>query len=486
MTLFRQIFAWVTCFAMLLEFSPVSAAEMIRQQSAAAQQAADQNSNVAPDDNYAPLTADELDGVVAPIALYPDALVAQVLGAASFPDQITDASFYLRDHPNLKGDALGQAVDGQDWDPAVKALTQFPTVLDQLARNLAWTSTLGEAATTQRGDVMAAIQRMRTKAQAAGNLKSSSEIKVVQESPQTIVIQPANPQVIYVPQYNPTVVYGPPIIVPSYTYYPPPNVATPAIISFGAGIAIGAAISGGCGGWGWGWGCWGMGWGGNTIIYNRNVYYGNPYWRGGYYPPYRPGYPSYGRPPYYRPPGYRPPPSGGRPPGYRPPPSGGKPPSGGRPPNPPGNGRPPYQPGKPNPGNPGGGRPPGGGNPGGGKPPSGGNPGGGRPPGGGNPGGGKPPTIQPMPTPQPGKPGQPSTRPAPGNPTTQPVPTPRPSTQPNRGYPQPAKPAGPSIQPAPQNNGAMSSGGRAASVRGNQSLNSSGGGGGNRGGGKPR
>lgn len=486
MTLFRQIFAWVTCFAMLLEFSPVSAAEMIRQQSAAAQQAADQNSNAAPDDNYAPLTADELDGVVAPIALYPDALVAQVLGAASFPDQITDASFYLRDHPNLKGDALGQAVDGQDWDPAVKALTQFPTVLDQLARNLAWTSTLGEAATTQRGDVMAAIQRMRTKAQAAGNLKTSSEIKVVQESPQTIVIQPANPQVIYVPQYNPTVVYGPPIVVPSYTYYPPPNVATTAIISFGAGIAIGAAISGGCGGWGWGWGCWGMGWGGNTIIYNRNVYYGNPYWRGGYYPPYRPGYPSYGRPPYYRPPGYRPPPSGGRPPGYRPPPSGGKPPSGGRPPNPPGNGRPPYQPGKPNPGNPGGGRPPGGGNPGGGKPPSGGNPGGGRPPGGGNPGGGKPPTIQPVPTPQPGRPGQPSTRPAPGNPTTQPVPTPRPSTQPNRGYPQPAKPAGPSIQPAPQNNGAMSSGGRAASVRGNQSLNSSGGGGGNRGGGKPR
>ncbi len=486
MTLFRQIFAWVTCFAMLLEFSPVSAAEMIQQQSAAAQQAADQNSNAAPDDNYAPLTADELDGVVAPIALYPDALVAQVLGAASFPDQITDASFYLRDHPNLKGDALGQAVDGQDWDPAVKALTQFPTVLDQLARNLAWTSTLGEAATTQRGDVMAAIQRMRTKAQAAGNLKTSSEIKVVQESPQTIVIQPANPQVIYVPQYNPTVVYGPPIVVPSYTYYPPPNVATTAIISFGAGIAIGAAISGGCGGWGWGWGCWGMGWGGNTIIYNRNVYYGNPYWRGGYYPPYRPGYPSYGRPPYYRPPGYRPPPSGGRPPGYRPPPSGGKPPSGGRPPNPPGNGRPPYQPGKPNPGNPGGGRPPGGGNPGGGKPPSGGNPGGGRPPGGGNPGGGKPPTIQPVPTPQPGRPGQPSTRPAPGNPTTQPVPTPRPSTQPNRGYPQPAKPAGPSIQPAPQNNGAMSSGGRAASVRGNQSLNSSGGGGGNRGGGKPR
>src|SRR5580700_11341984 len=185
---------------------PAGAPPLQQQAPPAAQQqgpAPNQSGNGAPEDNYAPLTADELDGVVAPIALYPDALVAQVLGAASFPDQITDAAFYLRDHADLKGEALGQAVDGQDWDPAVKALTQFPTVLDQLARNLAWTSTLGEAATMQQADVMAAVQRMRTKAQAAGNLKSSSEIKVVQESPQTIVIQPANPQVIYVPQYNP-------------------------------------------------------------------------------------------------------------------------------------------------------------------------------------------------------------------------------------------------------------------------------------------
>src|SRR3984957_20449086 len=129
----------------------------------------DQSGEVAPEDDYAPLTADELDGVVAPIALYPDALVAQVLGAASFPDQITTAAFWLRDNSNLKGDALLKAVDAQDWDPAVKALTQFPTVLDTLAKNLAWTSTLGEAATTQQSDVMAAIQRMRAKAQAAGN-----------------------------------------------------------------------------------------------------------------------------------------------------------------------------------------------------------------------------------------------------------------------------------------------------------------------------
>ena len=388
-----------------------------------------QDQNAAPDDDYAPLTADELDGVVAPIALYPDALVAQVLGAASFPDQITTAAFWLRDNPNLKGDALLKAVDQQDWDPAVKALTQFPTVLDTLAKNLAWTSTLGEAATTQQADVMAAIQRMRAKAQAAGNLKSSPEIKVIQEAPQTIVIQPANPQIVYVPQYNPTVIYGAPVVVPGYTAG---DIVAASIISFGAGIAIGAMINNSC--CGWGWSSWGTSWHSHTIVYRRNVYYGNPYWRGGgRYPGYRPGYPSYGRPPYYRPPGGRPP--------YRPP-------TGGRPP---GNGRPPYKPGTP-------GRPPGG------KP--------GQP--GTRPPGNKPgrPTIQSVPGPG-GKPG------------TRPAPQPKPSTQPNRGYPQNnARPAKPN---------AFSSGGRPASERGNQSLgnsggnrggNSGGGGGANRGGGK--
>src|ERR1700733_5860494 len=268
----------------------------------------DQSGEVAPEDDYAPLTADELDGVVAPIALYPDALVAQVLGAASFPDQITTAAFWLRDNSNLKGDALLKAVDAQNWDPAVKALTQFPSVLDTLAKNLAWTSTLGEAATTQQSDVMAAIQRMRAKAQAAGNLKSTPEIKVVQQAPQTIVIQPANPQIVYVPTYNPTVVYGAPVVVPGYSSA---DVAAAAIISFGVGIAVGAIISNNscCG---WGWSSWNTNWHSHTVIYNRNVYVGNPYWRGGggYYPGYRPGYPSYGRPPYYRPPSRGRPPSG--------------------------------------------------------------------------------------------------------------------------------------------------------------------------------
>lgn len=259
---------------------------------------------------YAPLAPDEIDSLVAPIALYPDSLVAQVLGAATFPDQVTDADSWLKQNSRLTGQPLMQAVDKQSWDPAVKALTQFASVLDDLAKNLAWTSALGEAAATQQQDVMAGIQRMRAKAYAAGNLKSGSQIKVVQESPQTIVIQPANPQIVYVPSYNPTVVYGTPVVVPGYSSA---DVAAAAIISFGAGIAVGAAMRGGC--CGWGWGGWGTNWHGNTIIYNRNVYVGNSYWRGGSYPGYRPGYPAY-RPAY---PAYRPGYSGAvRPPAYGP------------------------------------------------------------------------------------------------------------------------------------------------------------------------
>ena len=261
-------------------------------------------------EEYGTLSGEELDGIVAPIALYPDALVAQILGAATFPYEIVDATLWLKDNSQLKGEALAKQVDQQSWDPAVKALTQFPSVLDNLAKNLAWTSALGEASATQPPDVMAAVQRMRAKAQAAGNLKSSPEIKVVQESPQTIVIQPANPQIVYVPVYNPAVIYGVPYVYPGYVYVAPPP--STAVIAFGVGIAVGAMMYGGCCGWGWSY--WGTNWHGNTIIYNRNIYVGNSYWRGGYYgggyrpgyPGYRPGYPGYGRPPAYRP-GNRPP-----------------------------------------------------------------------------------------------------------------------------------------------------------------------------------
>ena len=139
-----------------------------------------------------------------------------MLAAAANPDQVTYADDWLAQNRNLTGQALAQAVDQQSWDPSVKALTQFPSVLDNLAHNLSWTSSLGQAFANQQADVMAAVQAMRAKAQAAGTLQSNSQITVTQSAPSTIVIQPVNPQVVYVPQYNPTVVYGAPIVVPYY------------------------------------------------------------------------------------------------------------------------------------------------------------------------------------------------------------------------------------------------------------------------------
>lgn len=226
----------------------------------------------------APLSANELQQLVAPIALYPDALVAQALGAATFPDQVAAAANYLRLNPSLSGQNLMQAVNSEPWDPSVKALTQFPSVLDDLAKNLSWTSALGEAYSTQSADVMTAIQTLRAQAKAAGNLKSGSQITVVQQSPQTIVIQPTNPQVVYVPQYNPTVVYG--------TTYTTPGYSTGAIVAtsmlmFGAGIAVGAAINNSCCGWGYSY--WNCNWHGGAVVYGGGAYYGNNAWRGGYY-----------------------------------------------------------------------------------------------------------------------------------------------------------------------------------------------------------
>jgi hypothetical protein len=382
-------------------------------------------------EEYAPLTPDELDGLVAPIALYPDALVAQVLGAATFPYEVVDAAFWLKDNSNLSGESLMNAVDERPWDPAVKALTQFPSVLDNMAKNLAWASALGEASATQQQDVMAAIQKMRAQAYAAGNLKSSPEIKVVQESPQTIIIQPANPQIVYVPTYSPTVIYGTPVVTTGYTSS---DVAAAAVLSFGVGIAVGAMINGGCCGWGYSY--WGTNWHSRTVIYNRNVYVGNSYWRGGYYGGgYRPGNPGY-RPP---PPGYRP----GNP-GYRPPSSGY--PGYGRPPN--SSTRPPATtlPSRPDTGN-------------------------------------RPSRPSDSTGARPGA-GNPSTRPTPGNrpsgtPTQRPATTPstRPSTSEARGYQRPQTSNAPATQQTRPNALSGSAGGRAQSARGNQSLS-----GGNRGG----
>ena len=171
-----------------------------------------------------------------------------------------------------------QAVDKQTWDASVKALTEFPSVLDNLAKNLTWTSSLGEAYHDQQAEVMTAIQTLRAQAKTAGNLKSSSQITVVQQAPQTIVIQPANPQIVYVPQYNPAVIYGTPYVTPGYSAG---DVAAAGIIGFGAGIAVGAMMSGGC--CGWGYSSWNCGWHGTAVVYHGGAYYGNSAWHGGYY-----------------------------------------------------------------------------------------------------------------------------------------------------------------------------------------------------------
>jgi len=238
----------------------------------------------------APMTAQELQSLVAPIALYPDALVAQILSAATYPDQIAVANSWLRQNKNLTGSALGKAVNAQSWDPSVKALTQFPSVLNNMAQNMVWTSQLGEAYHNQSSDVMTAVQTLRAQAKAAGNLKSGSQITVVQQSPQTIVIQPTNPQVVYVPEYNPAVIYGTPYVVPGYSTG---DVVAAGLLGFGAGIAVGAMMGGGC--CGWGWSSWNCNWyHGGGVYYGNHPYYGNNAWHGGYYG----GYNNYGNHPY--------------------------------------------------------------------------------------------------------------------------------------------------------------------------------------------
>jgi Protein of unknown function (DUF3300) len=218
--------------------------------------------------DQAALTASDIENIVSPIALYPDQLIAQILGAATYPDQVTAASNFVNSS-SLKDEALMKAVDGQPWDPSVKALTQVPTVLDQMAKNLAWTSALGDAAFNQQADVMTAIQKLRQEAKAAGNLKTTKEIKVVQESPQTIVIQQASPTVVYVPTYNPTVVYGTPYNPPGYSTA---ALVTTGLISFGVGMAIGASMNNSCCGWGYYGGGWGCNWHGGHTMYQNNVY----------------------------------------------------------------------------------------------------------------------------------------------------------------------------------------------------------------------
>jgi uncharacterized membrane protein YgcG len=238
----------------------------------------------------AQLTPQQLQELVAPIALYPDALVAQILAASAYPTQIVEAERYLQQNPGLKGKDLGTAVDQQEWDPSVKALTQFPTVLANLDKNLTWTSELGDANSNQAAAVMDAVQYMRHKAQTAGNLKTTPQQTVTDQGPD-VVIQPADPQVVYVPSYDPALIYGYPV-----GYWPGfyPWWGPGPYISFGLGFGVGAFF-----GFGWGWGGWGFDWGHRGILYgggryayhSRAFYNRNAYFRGGYNGGFRGGSP---------------------------------------------------------------------------------------------------------------------------------------------------------------------------------------------------
>jgi hypothetical protein len=219
-----------------------------------------------PQDQASKIPPDQLDSLVAPIALYPDPLLAQVLAASTYPLEIIQLQQWLAKHPELKDQALADAVAKQPWDPSVQALAPLSDVVKRLADDIGWTTDLGNAFLAQQSDVMDAVQRMRKKAQGKGNLKSTDQQKVdtqVVNSKSVIVIEPAKPEVIYVPSYDPVAVYGPPVYPYPPIYYPPPGYyAAGMAISFGVGLAMGAWWGGG-----YGWGC---GWGGGNVYINNN------------------------------------------------------------------------------------------------------------------------------------------------------------------------------------------------------------------------
>ena len=220
----------------------------------------------------AKLTKEQLEALVAPIALYPDPLLAQCLVASTYPLDIVAAQQWLGQNSNLKGDELSKAAEQQKWDPSVQALVLIPDALKRLSENISWTTDLGDAFLAQESEVMDAVQTLRAKAVADGKLQSTDQQKVEKktvESTTVVEIQPASTEVVYVPAYSPTVIWGP-------LYYPYPPIYYPpyyggAWLGFGVGIAIGIGISGG-----WGWGC---GWhgGGNTININNNNNFVNHY-----------------------------------------------------------------------------------------------------------------------------------------------------------------------------------------------------------------
>jgi hypothetical protein len=215
-----------------------------------------------PPQSYNALSPEQVDQLVAPIALYPDSLVAQVVAGATYPTQVVDADRFVKQNQGVPPDQLAQMVNGQPWDPSIKALTAFPTVLANMDQNLDWTTQLGNAYYNQPQDVMDAVQAMRQEAYQRGDLRNTPQ-EDVNYAPGNIVIEPANPAVVYVPYYNPWTVWG---FHPWYAYYmapPPPGIAFVGGlgIGFGFGVVVGAWSH-----WGWGWGAWHPYWGPHAYV----------------------------------------------------------------------------------------------------------------------------------------------------------------------------------------------------------------------------
>ena len=273
----KQVLVFLLSLGLMFTACPLTVAASPAPQDQAQAQAPPDQAQAPP---YTTQTPDQLQRLVAPIALYPDSLVAQVLAASTFPEQVVEADRWVQAHPDLKGDALGQAVDQQPWDPSVKALAAFPSVLGNMDKNLSWTSSLGDAYYNQQSDVMDAVQFMRQKAEQAGNLKTTPQ-QNVQNQGSTIEIVPANPDVVYVPAYDPWQIYGYPIVGwPGWYPYPGIWYDGP-YLSFGLGFGIGFF-----GGYGWGWGGWGFDWHNRYALYNHGRYYSRSntfYNRGNFY-----------------------------------------------------------------------------------------------------------------------------------------------------------------------------------------------------------
>jgi len=224
-------------------------------------------------------SAEQLEQIVAPIALYPDSLVMQILMASTYPLEIVEAARWVEKNPGLTGKALDAALQEQNWDPAIKVMCGFPTVIAEMSDNLDWTRDLGDAVLDQKTELLDAVQRMRDKAYEAGNLKTTEQQVVTRQADKIIVIESKSPEVIYVPTYSPVVVYGPSWYYPTY-YYPALYVPPPpgyGLMLFGAGVAWGAYLHGGCS-WGWGHGDIDVNVK-NEYNFNRNTNVGNGSWK---------------------------------------------------------------------------------------------------------------------------------------------------------------------------------------------------------------